>query len=149
MLNKSKLWVTFGMGMSLFTGKKEVKFLLFKISQNKTFSHKTKAAFAPGKYSATIIDIHQPEGFKKDTALDVEYCVDVNGTAVNKSERFFLNGSSERLQHFSDVLEQLGVKHLEEAIGKKLFLQFAFDVKNGKKFLNIVEYEALEEGGDK
>ena len=122
--------------------------MLFKVTQNKNSYKKAKAAITPGQYVATITDIHQPEGFKKDTGLDVEYCVDVNGTAVNKSERFFLNGSSERLQHFSDVLEQLGVKHLEEAIGKKLFLQFAYDVKNGRKFLNIVEYAAIGERGD-
>ena len=122
--------------------------MLFKISQKKYSNQKNKVAIAPGKYIAEIIDISEAEGFKKNTAIDVKYSVDVDGSDVNKSERFFLNGTSERLQHFSDVLEQLGVEYFEEAIGKKLYLLFAYEVKNGRKYLNIVEYAAISEGGD-
>lgn len=120
---------------------------MYKIQRNSKNNAIEKAKLKYGWFSATIVNVLPAEGFVDDSVIDVYYNVDVNGKVVEKKERFALNIPSERNDRFADALDDLGCENVEEAVGKRLMLHFAYEFTRRGKYLNIVEYKAPMEGG--
>lgn len=108
---------------------------------------KAEKGIAPGVYSAKIIAFGTPEGFADgdESAMFVRYEVEVDGTKVEKEESFFLgNFQNSRLERLDDFLVAEGCKSYDDAVGKAVKLTFAYEVKHGRKFCNIVKYAHIE-----
>ena len=108
---------------------------------------KADKGIVPGEYPAKIIALGTPEGFNEgdDSAMFVRYEIDMNGSKVVKDESFFLgNFENPRLERLDNFLLSEGCKSYDDAIGKSVLLTFAYEVKHGRKFCNIVRYAHVE-----
>ena len=114
----------------------------------RTVKNNAKAKIVPGVFEATITKVKPAEGFVDDSVVDVFYNVNVNGKIVETKERFALDFPSERNDRLADALAELGCETLEDAIGKKLVLHYAYEFTSRGKYCNIVQYEVPMAGGD-
>lgn len=110
---------------------------------------KVEKSIVPGEYTAKIVALGTPEGFAEgdDSAMMVRYEVDVNGSKIVKEEPFFLgNFENPRLERLDNFLLAEGCKSYDDAIGKSVLLTFAYEVKHGRKFCNIIAYGHIDNG---
>ena len=120
---------------------------MHKIQRTAKNNAKAKEKIIPGVFEATIADVKPAKGFVDDSVVDVFYKVNVNGKIVETKERFALNFESERNDRFIDALTELGCETLEDAVGKKLVLHYAYEFTSRGKYCNIVQYEVPMAGG--
>lgn len=103
----------------------------------------------PGTYPAKIIAIGTPEGYADgdDSAMFVRYEVYVQGNKVQKDENFFLGSfDNPRLDRLDNFLLEEGCQCYDDAVGKSVILTFAYEVKRGRKYCNIVSYGHIDNG---
>ena len=114
------------------------------IKSVKNNNNRDKKKITPDSYLATITAVREPSDFDKDNAIDVFYDVQKDGHIIKYRERFFLIDSSERLQKFETVLDELDLENYEDLVGVKLRLTFKFQVKMHTRFCNIVGYSVVK-----
>lgn len=114
-----------------------------RISKRK--SSKKTVAVVPGIFPAVVTDVTNSEDFDEGDSIDVTYDVDVNGSIIKYSERFYIRMQNDpRIKGFEKHLDELGVDDYVEYIGTRLTLTFLKQVRNGRAFVNIVERQVMQ-----
>ena len=106
----------------------------------------------PGYYQAKVTEVEEPEEYAKGDALNIRYELTdpKTGDSVLFEERFFTSEANPRWEEINTVMDTLGVgEDTEDFVGCEFQVELRYEVKQGKKYLNIVNYifpDGEEEG---
>lgn len=116
------------------------------IPTNHKKSNTRKPQIKPGTYTATVTAVEPSEGYRKGTAIDVTYDVFTDdGTKVH-CERFSLVGYSSRTDEIDAILDSIGSDNYEDLVGLNMKLEFAYELKRGIRYTNVVSHTLIEGG---
>lgn len=114
------------------------------IPERKHNRNRKNNGIEPGVYTAVVESVVYSPGFVKGQAIDVVYKVDVDGQIVEHPERYLIaDRYSSRTQEFERLLDSLGVERYEDFVGFEFELTFAYEVKKGKAWCNVVERKLI------
>lgn len=102
------------------------------------------AGIKPGTYEAVVTSVVSPVGFAAGQAVDVTYAVSMGELTVSYTERYLIaDRNSSRTQEFECLLDSIGVECYEDFEGFEFELTFAYEVKKGKAWCNVVERKLI------
>lgn len=117
------------------------------IPTNRKKSNTRKPQIKPGTYAAKVTAVEPADGYRLGAAIDVTYDISTDdGTKVHR-ERFSLEGYSPRTDEIDAILDSIGSDNYEDLVGLDMELEFAYELKRGTRYTNVVSH-TLVEGGD-
>lgn len=119
------------------------------IPERKQKRNRKNNEVTPGVYTAVVTSVVSPDGFAAGQAVDVIYAVSIKDGTAPFSERFLIaDRYSPRTKEFESLLDSIGAKRYEDLVGFELELTFAYEVKRGRAWCNIIERKLLTGGDD-
>lgn len=119
------------------------------IPQRKQKKQKEYKGMKPGLYPAVVTSVVPSAGYVQGQSIDISYDVSVGGCSVAYTERYHIvNQNSPRTQALEDFLDSIGATSYDDLVGLKLELDFQYEVKNDRRWCNIVNRRLLTEVND-